>query len=237
MDSDDLKQYRIDRLTAAVQRCCAGNRSEFGRLLGYKDGAFVRQMLAGSRPVTEKTVRQIEEIPGLRGWFEDDNGAADESTEVASISSSEAAIRIAGAVVVPLLANSGSMGPGSEVAHDDVVVGKLTLSPAWVTSRIKPLTRPENLRFIHGYGDSMEPTFFDGDVMLVDTGVNTADVDGVYVLEANNRIYIKRVRQTLGGEYQVSSDNVTVKTIDVLDGKNTVEVKGKVVWVWNGRKI
>jgi predicted ATP-grasp superfamily ATP-dependent carboligase len=34
-----------------------------------KDGAYVRQMLSGKRAISEKTIRHVESIPGMRGWF------------------------------------------------------------------------------------------------------------------------------------------------------------------------
>lgn len=40
-----------------------------GRALGYKDGAYVRQMIAGERPITEKTVAKAEKLKGCAGWF------------------------------------------------------------------------------------------------------------------------------------------------------------------------
>lgn len=140
------------------------------------------------------------------------------------------------ALSVPVLATAASMGPGSEM-HDDVVIGRLTLRPDWVTKTLKSLSKLENLRFIHGYGDSMEPTFIDGDILLVDSGSTAVTVDGIYVLEANDRLYIKRVRQRLDGSYEISSDSPKVKTVDVLDGRQEVVVKGRVVWVWNGKKM
>lgn len=140
-------------------------------------------------------------------------------------------------VHVPLLANAGSMGGGNEVMHDDVMVGTIALSPDWVSKRIRP-SAAEALRFIHAYGDSMSPTFEDGDILLVDTGsINPSGADGVYVLEANHRLFIKRVTERLGGGYDVTSDNQRVKTIDVLNGGNDVIVKGRVVWAWNGKKL
>lgn len=141
------------------------------------------------------------------------------------------------AVRVPLLANAGSMGPGTEVQHDDVLVGHIALSEQWVQRRIQP-TSQAALRFIHAYGDSMHPTFEDGDVLLVDTGVKDPHaIDGVYVMTANDRVYIKRVRQRMDGVVEISSDNPTVKTVDVLNGEHSVDVLGRVVWCWNGRKL
>ncbi|MCY1166576.1 HTH-type transcriptional regulator PrtR [compost metagenome] len=141
------------------------------------------------------------------------------------------------AITVPLLSVRASMGAG-EISHiEDVMVGALQLSKTWVHESIRKLSKPDNLRFINAYGDSMFPTFSSGDVLLVDGGVKTVDVDGIFVLQAQDRLFIKRVRQRLGGGYEISSDNPNVKTVDVLDGGHSVEVLGRVVWVWNGRKL
>lgn len=140
-------------------------------------------------------------------------------------------------VRVPLLSNAASMGTGADVQHDDIVVGQIDLAEQWVTRRIKP-TSPQALRFIHAYGDSMSPTFEDGDVLLVDTGMrDPRAIDGVYVMVANDRLYVKRVRQRLDGSVEISSDNATVKTVDVLGGSSAIDVLGRVVWCWNGRKL
>lgn len=73
---------------------------------------------------------------------------------------------VEGQVHVPLLANAGSMGAGNDLLHDDVLVGHIALSETWVARRLQP-TSQNALRFIHAYGDSMSPTFEDGDVLLV----------------------------------------------------------------------
>lgn len=140
-------------------------------------------------------------------------------------------------VRVPVLANAGSMGTGNDLLHDDVLVGQIDLSEQWLSRRIKP-TSPQALRFVHAYGDSMSPTFEDGDVLLVDTGMrDPRHIDGVYVLSASDRLYIKRVQSRLDGTTEISSDNPAVKTVDVLNGGNAIDVLGRVVWCWNGRKL
>jgi phage repressor protein C with HTH and peptisase S24 domain len=138
---------------------------------------------------------------------------------------------------VPKLANAASMGQGADQGHDDIVVGRLTLSPQWIAQTIKPLSRPENLRFIHGYGDSMEPTFTDGDILLVDVGARAADIDGIYVLSAGDRLFIKRVTARFDGVREITSDNPKVKTVQALTGDHPVDVLGRVVWAWNGKKL
>lgn len=140
-------------------------------------------------------------------------------------------------ISVPLLSNIGSMGGGAELLDGDLVIGALTVQRSWVSKNLQNLTSPENLRFIHGYGDSMKPTFSDGDVLLIDSGVRTPTIDGVYVLEVNKQLYIKRVSRRFDGHHEISSDNPLVKTVEVLNGDHLVEIKGRVVWAWRGERL
>lgn len=140
------------------------------------------------------------------------------------------------AIRIPLMQASASMGDGEDQSHEDVVVGALHLAPEWVR-QIRKLTAASNLRFIHGYGDSMEPTYSAGDILLVDTGVKEARIDGVYVLEAQKRLFIKRVTQDMDGRYEITSDNPKVKTVSLLDGHAAINVLGRVVYAWNGKSL
>lgn len=140
-------------------------------------------------------------------------------------------------VRIPLLANGGSMGPGNDVLDADYVVGDLALSSHWINQQIKPANIRE-LRFMHAHGESMAPTFSDGDVLLVDAGArDPSSLEGIYVLEVHGKVYIKRVRMRMDGALEVSSDNTNIKTVDVLNGDHEVRVMGRVVWAWNGRKL
>lgn len=62
-----MQAYRLGRLAAAV--ACYGGEDALGRALGWANGAFCRQMLNATRPVSEKTVARIEGLPGMAGWF------------------------------------------------------------------------------------------------------------------------------------------------------------------------
>jgi len=71
-NAKEINDFRVARLRAAIDRLTHGDQTAFGRLLGYKDGAFIRHMLTGRRPVSEKTVMAIEQMPGMTGWFAQD---------------------------------------------------------------------------------------------------------------------------------------------------------------------
>lgn len=221
----DKQEWRRKRLADAAAK--VGGSAELGRMMGYKNGAHIGHMLSDRRPITEKTVSLIENIHGFAGWFDrahDDQRGNDSSSENAPI-------------YIPLLENAASMGDGEDALPIDRVAGNFPLSPAWVRASI-PNARTRALRFIHGRGDSMTPTIADGDIVLVDTTQrDPAALDGIYVLRTHGRLFIKRVRQTLRGTLEVSSDNPAIQTVDVLDGAHEIDVLGRVIWVWGGRRV
>ena len=76
MSNIDVKTHRRARLKLLLDQRFAGKKVALGLALGHKSGAFVRQMLDGERPVSEKTVSAIHDLPGLAGWMDQGAGAA-----------------------------------------------------------------------------------------------------------------------------------------------------------------
>lgn len=96
MNEDLIYSQRRELLVKAIDRLTGGDRSAFGRRLGMKDGAYIRQMLSGKRAISEKTVRHIESIPGMHGWFtkaEDDQPPPLEPLPVTKVNPSDIASR------------------------------------------------------------------------------------------------------------------------------------------------
>jgi hypothetical protein len=58
------------RLHEAVNKFTGGNTDAFARMIGYLNGGFLRELLAGNKPVRNAIVRRFEAVPELRGWFE-----------------------------------------------------------------------------------------------------------------------------------------------------------------------
>ncbi len=201
----------------------------------------ITQWRTGYRNMGEKAARNIEDKLGLHQGYLDEVGTVGHAVEDIKAkygTNLSGTIEYDHVVEVALLANGASMGPGTDVLSDDTIKGSLTLNSHFVAESIKP-TKATALRFLHGYGDSMHPTFNNGDVLLVDTGITSADIDGIYVLEAHDRLFIKRVRMRIDGNFEISSDNATHKTVDVLapDSGHQVTIRGRVLWVWNGKRV
>ena len=137
---------------------------------------------------------------------------------------------------IPLFSATGSMGKGNDLITEDVLMGEIPVSRHWLALNV-PRSRPEALQLVHAYGDSMQGTLNSGDFAIVDTDCQVADIDGVYVLQANGQLFIKRVTRRIDGAHVITSDNPSVRTVDVLDGSQPVRICGRVVYGWNGRRF
>lgn len=171
----------------------------------------------------DKLARDIESKLKLgRGWMDTDHtGMLIDSLDKPALDG----------VRVLELANTGSMGDDPSVLEQDVIIGGLTLAPDFVR-RLNP-SNPMNLKVLTGHGDSMLPTIAPGDKVLIDEGVKDL-YDGIYVLRSYDTLFIKRVNKNLKGAVVISSDNLTVKLSEELDGSEQLEIVGRVVYVWHG---
>ena len=196
--------------------------------------SYLSQLLNGTRSFGEKSaINMARRLALPLDYFE--KGHYEARKEAVEHSQAHNYLAKNGIVSIPRLSVTASMGPGTDQLDQDQIIDAIQLKKDWLTTTIKSM--PENMRIITGSGESMYPTFSHGDLLLVDISKINVTVDGVYVLLAHEKLFVKRVRQKLDGSYEVSSDNPSVKTVDILDGSHEIEVKGRVVWAWNGRKI
>lgn len=111
-------------------------------------------------------------------------------------------------------------------------------TPAYAFDRrtLRSMTsgRVEGLSIIRVRGDSMVPTFHDGDDILVDGSSDARRLrDGVYVLRIAGDLVVKRIAMKPGG-FDILSDNpVFPRWPDCAP--QDVDVIGRVIWA--GRRI
>ncbi|SFE16022.1 S24 family peptidase [Paracidovorax konjaci] len=213
MDETALQLYRRQRLEQAVGHLTEGNVTAFGRVLGYRDGAFVRQMLSGSRAVSDKTVRAIEGLRGMRYWFQSPGhplprvgeaeglyeaaaappagaDAGDEAVLVLAVRPQQSlrwradAGRAAGAAALRQGTDAGEGGmPAIALTHD------------WLARRS---LRARDLIAVALGDDSMQPSLHAGDVVTVDTR-EPAPADGqVFVVDYEGACLVRRVVRDSG---------------------------------------
>lgn len=139
---------------------------------------------------------------------------------------------------IQLFDAAASMGGGLTRPATDTVLGEISLSSEWARRHLS-MSSPNNLAVLTAYGDSMNPTFADGDLLLVDRGVTDIKLDAVYVLSLNEELFVKRVqRRITDGAVVIKSDNPLYDPVVLTNGeRQSLEVLGRVVWAWNGRKL
>lgn len=141
-------------------------------------------------------------------------------------------------IIVPRLDVAGSMGNGLALPSQHIdVVESMKVSKEYL-ARTVSYSNVSNLAIITGYGDSMEGTFSDGDLLLVDRGVNDLKVDAVYVLALGDELYIKRIQRRPDGSMAMLSDNPKYQPYEIKNGEaEKFQVLGRVLLAWNANKL
>lgn len=134
---------------------------------------------------------------------------------------------------VPHYAIQASAGGGALVEAEKIEQ-HLTLSREWLA---KEGISSNDLIGIYAQGDSMEPTITSGDSLLIDRDKNLVGSDGgIYVINYEGELFVKRVQKLLDGRIAVTSDNKNHMSIEI--SKHDLErlkIIGRVVWF--GRKM
>ena len=191
---DEEMEWRRARLREAVDR--VGSKAELGRRLGYSSGAFVRQMVEGERPVTEKTVMALEALPGYAGWFDKAPGARRPVRIELENNPAYPAIRR-----VRFKLQAGVSGFAVDDLEDDGP--PIVFRADWFSLHGY---RPEKMLAARVSGSSMEPSLWDGDLVVINTA-QTTPKDGIaFALNIEGVMAIKRLVRD-AGEWWIRSDN------------------------------
>lgn len=132
-------------------------------------------------------------------------------------------------VYVPQL--EGKICCGNGIAPENAIKTQIAFRRDWISRK----GNPADMCLIKVAGDSMEPTLFSGDMVLVDHSRNYLDPHGgIYAVYVDDAIMIKR----LHAEYpttkvRIISDNPKYRPIEV--DADQVKINGKVIWF--GREL
>jgi phage repressor protein C with HTH and peptisase S24 domain len=121
---------------------------------------------------------------------------------------------------------------------DDSIQG-VEASRRWVASNLPEVRNPSAVRIFECQDDSMRGTFTRGDILFVDTSVNSVNADGVYALTIQNDFFVKRVQRLPGGAIKLISDNAQHYEPHVLTSaeRQRMRVRGRVLLAWNARRM
>jgi len=109
-----------------------------------------------------------------------------------------------GYVSVPRYEIQASAGAGTMV-HSEQIVDVMSFKSDWL--KVSLGLTPSCAAVISVYGDSMEPYLTDGDLILIDTGVNRVSNNAVYVIQYGDSLLVKRIQLKGDDTVIVKSDN------------------------------
>ena len=138
-----------------------------------------------------------------------------------------------GFVKVPRYRVDASAGHGTIISSEQIV-DHLAFRADWVRHALGvPVA---SLALINVTGDSMEPTLSNGDLILIDRSITGVDDSGVYVLQFDGKLKVKRIHSKSDGSVDLISDNSRYPTESLVgELAQGLKVVGRVVWC--GRRM
>lgn len=138
-----------------------------------------------------------------------------------------------GYVRLPLLSMEASMGngmPADQLAHETVEY--LDVADWWAVQNLPRDTA--HVRIITVRGDSMAGVINDGDIVFVDTKVDTFQGEGLYVFNWQGRALVKRLVPSMRtGQLQIVSANPAYPPESIpVDELDSLHIAGKVLAWW-----
>jgi len=133
---------------------------------------------------------------------------------------------------LPLYDIRAQAGRGS-LAYDGDPIGWRVFDLNWIKSVSRAPV--DQLKVVEVSGDSMEPTLYKGDHVLVDLSNKAIAQHGLFVLRLDESLMVKRVQKLFAtGTVRIISDNPKYDAEEISeDGR--LDVIGRVVWI--GRNV
>lgn len=140
---------------------------------------------------------------------------------------------------IPHFDVAGSMGDGKVLSEPHIeVIRDMTVHMDWLRTQGLTYSKLENLAIVTGDGDSMAPTFSDGDSLLVDRGITEIRADAIYFFTLDGQMFIKRLQRIAGGSLRMISDNQAYPP-QMIEGADLekIHIQARVLLAWNTRKL
>ncbi len=137
-------------------------------------------------------------------------------------------------ILIPQYDVRAAMGHGQVPPEYNEAVRNLVVREEILREKGVTYTAANALAMITGWGQSMEGTINDKDLVIVDRGVNEFVGEGIYLMTWHQELYIKRVMRLDEEHYRLISDNQHYEnqTARIDD----VNIHAKVLLIWNARK-
>lgn len=197
------------------------------------------------RGMRTETANRIAKKAGYPdGWLDQDHSGTSETTiadDHSQVLSLPRTKYDKTDVVIRQFETGGAMGNGIVLQEQPGIIKEWRVSDEWLRLNVLHFTAKKNLAIVTGFGPSMKPMFNPGDPLLVDTGVNHIDHEGVYFFRVGDEGFIKIVQRVPefdgpGFVFRIISKNEDYKPYDISPKNPHFEVLGKVLTVWRSEQ-
>ncbi|MGL5956808.1 MAG: XRE family transcriptional regulator [Brevinema sp.] len=198
------------------------NQGEFAKIFEISQSSYARYETGESLLNSEKMNLLYEKISIDTHWLLTGQGEMFRDLKTDIETSSDKGIKI------PLLDVRASAGSG--------IVNYNEAELEWISIPTVLLKQynPQFVKLLEVHGDSMKPTFLDGDWILVSTNHRDLQSERVYVIRINNELKVKRLDKDIRGNIIIASDNPAFKTEELTPTEFTdfdIEIVGLVFGV------
>jgi SOS-response transcriptional repressor LexA len=221
LSEPDLKEFS-ERLRLAVER--AGGKTYVCQRSGVPDRSLTNYLAATTEPKAFALAAIAEACSVSVEWL---TGRSDPPNMADTLGDGFSFVRRYDV--------RASAGPGAMVPYEDI-----DGSAQFVAFRTEWLHRigvsSAHAEVLIAVGDSMEPTIRDGDLLLIDRGIDRVVDNGIYVLVLGGMVLVKRVQTRRDGSVVLLSDNQRYENEAVPAAElPDLKVEGRVRWF--GRTI
>lgn len=178
--TETLDEFRRKRLIELIDTHFDKTQALLAEKLGLANSTLISHYVTGTKRITEKTTLKMESVTGLHGWFNFHNASNFE----------------------PAPAPRGQIPLISWVKAGEFCEAIDLLQPGdaedWITTTVQPRAYTYALRI---RGDSMEPTFPDGAIIVVEPEMEPKHGSYVIAKNGNNEATFKQLVQDGGVFY------------------------------------
>jgi len=134
---------------------------------------------------------------------------------------------------VPRWSYAASAGHGAIIEPEPEKQHEILFRLEWIrTITDAPI---ERLFALTVEGNSMAPTLMDGDLALIDRTRTQARSDGIYLINVDGELLVKRLQKSLtDGTWTIISDNPLYPSESGIT-RDLLDIEGRVMWI--GRKV
>ena len=207
------------RFQMVVDQLSKGNKKQFASLTGKSASHIYKICRGSSRPSMAYLQSLYDEFKVDLNWLL--TGEESSGQQTGSLPNKDL-------VYAPLFDIQASAGGGAPVLNENIT-DNFAFNKQWLSSQLR--VSSDNIAFVTVRGDSMVPTLDDGDLILVDMSQQQVNHEGIFLLQTDDGLFTKRLKQARNGALQVISDNPQHPTWLIEPAKDEQNrVIGKVVW-------